>query len=220
MGRGQKILTIALWALAALCMIGLVTTGVLAKRYRDQRKQDVALANQPDERLPVLFRVPAFTLTDQNNATFNRDDLKGRVWVADFIFTTCPGICPTMTEKMSGLSKSLPGGKVNFVSFSLDPERDKPPVLMQYAKNWKADQTRWHFLTGDASKIFDIARGTKVAAQPATETSPIVHSEKFVLVDAAGNIRGYYNSTDDTEMKALVTDATDLASGKVPTGGA
>ena len=97
MGRGQKILTISLWAVAVLCMIGLVTTGVLAKRYSEQRKQEIAQANQPDERLPVLFEVPAFSLTNQNNATFKRDDLKGRVWIADFIFTTCPGVCPAMT---------------------------------------------------------------------------------------------------------------------------
>lgn len=219
MGRGQKNLTIALWGLAVLCMIGLVTTGVLAKRYSEQRKQDAALPDQPEERLPVLFQVPAFSFTDQNNAAFTRDDLKGRVWIADFIFTTCPGACPVMTEKMKGLSKSLPDAKINFVSFSLDPEHDTPAVLMQYAKNWKADQSRWHFLTADASKIFDIARGMKVAAQPATENSGIVHSEKFVLVDAAGNIRGYYNSTNDNEMKQIVTDANDLATGKVPTGG-
>jgi protein SCO1/2 len=222
MGRTQKTLTITLWALAVLCMIGLVTTGVLAKRYSEMRKQSEVNLDPPEERMPVLFAVPDFTFTDQNKATFKREDLKGKIWIADFIFTTCPGICPTMTEKMGTLSKSLAAAKINFVSFSLDPEHDTPAALMKYAKNWKADPARWHFLTGDANKIYDIARGMKVAAQPATATSPIVHSEKFVLVDAAGNIRGYYNSTDESELKQLETDAADLASGKVPTasGGA
>jgi protein SCO1/2 len=220
MGRGQTILTITLWALAVLGMIGLVTTGVLAKRYSELRKQSAINADLPEERLPVLFDVPAFSFTDQHEATLKRDDLKGQVWVGAFIFTNCPGVCPMMTAKMAALEQAVTDPKVQLVSISLDPERDTPAVLRQYAEKMKADQKRWHFLTGDKTKIYDLARDMKVTAQAATEEKPIVHSEKLILVDQSGHIRGYYSSTNDDDMKQLATDASDLASGKFPAGGA
>ena len=220
MGRGQKILTITLWALAVLGMIGLVTTGVLAKRYSELRKQGAVNTDLPEERLPVLFDVPDFSFTDQNSASLKREDLKGHVWVGAFIFTNCPGVCPMMTAKMAALEQAVTDPKVQLVSISLDPERDTPEVLKQYADKMKADQKRWHFLTGDKTKIYDLARDMKVTAQAATQEKPIVHSEKLILVDQSGHIRGYYSSTNDDDMKQLATDASDLASGKVPTGGA
>jgi protein SCO1/2 len=233
MERGQKILTITLWAVAVLAMIGLVTTGVLAKRYSEMRKQSATNFDQPEERLPVLFDVPDFSFTDQNEKTLKRDDLKGHVWVGAFIFTNCPGVCPMMTGKMRALEDAITDPKVQLVSISLDPERDTPAVLKQYAAKMKADQSRWHFLTGDKTKIYNLAADMKVTAQPATqqlvedehgkktiEDKPIVHSEKLILVDQTGHIRGYYSSTSDDDMKQLATDASDLASGKAPSVGA
>lgn len=220
MSRGQKLFIAGLWGVALVALIGLVTTGVLAKRYIEQRKQAAVLPDIPDERMPVLFDVPEFTLTDQNSATLKRDDLKGRVWVAAFIFTNCPGICPMMAAKMAALEAAVADPEVHLVSFSLDPERDTPAVLKQYAERMKADENRWHFLTGDRVTIYEIAREMKVAAQAATETEPIVHSENIILIDQTGHIRGYYKSTQEDDMKRLATDASDLAAGKIPAGGA
>lgn len=219
MGRKQKILTISLWALAVLGMIGVVTSGVIAKRNSELRKQNVALADVPEERLPILFDVPDFSFTDQNSATLKRDELKGHVWIAAFIFTNCPGVCPMMSAKMAALENAVTDSRVNLVSISLDPERDTPAILKQYAEKINADEKRWHFLTGDKTKIYDLAAEMKVTAQAATAEKPIVHSEKLILVDQSGHIRGYYSSTNEDDMKQLATDASDLAAGKVPRGG-
>jgi protein SCO1/2 len=224
MSRSQKIFATSMWLIALVALIGVVTANVLAKRrgaqQPSQSQQVSNLPDQPEVRLPQMFEVPDFSLTDQNGATLKRDDLKGRVWVAAFIFTNCPGICPMMTSKMAALEQAVTDPQVHLVSMSLDPERDTPAVLKQYAAKMKADEKRWHFLTGDKAKIYEIAKEMKVAAVAATDTTPIVHSENLILVDQTGHIRGYYKSTQEEDMKRLATDASDLSAGKVPAGGA
>ena len=198
MDRTQKIITTVLWSVLVVSMLGVIGSGLLA-RFRQ-------------EPLPVYYDAPAFSLTDQDGKPFTRDDLKGRVWVADFIFTTCPGACPKMTMKMSGLQKAVPARDVHFVSFTVDPERDTPEVLKRYGQGYDADPNRWHFLTGEKAKLFETAAGLKLTAAPAGQFGPeIVHAEKFLLVDASGRVRGIYNSGDDQELKKLAADAALLA---------
>lgn len=198
MDRKQRIITTALWALLVVAMLGVIGTGLLAK-FRP-------------EPLPVYYDAPKFSLTDQHNRPFGSDDLRGKVWVADFIFTTCPGACPKMTMKMSSLQRAVPGQDVHFVSFTVDPERDTPEVLKQYGQNYDADPARWHFLTGEKSKLFDAAAGLKLTAAPAGQFGPeIVHAEKFLLVDGAGKVRGIYDSNDEQALKKLAADAAALA---------
>jgi protein SCO1/2 len=198
MDRKHRIITTVLWSVLVVSMLGVIGTGLLAK-FR------------PDP-LPVYYDAPAFALTDQDGRPFGSDDLKGRVWVADFIFTTCPGACPKMTMKMSGLQKAIPEREVHFVSFTVDPERDTPPVLKQYSQNYDADPNRWHFLTGEKEKLFDAAAGMKLTAAPAGQFGPeIVHAEKFLLVDGAGRVRGVYDSGDEQSLKKLAADAALLA---------
>jgi cytochrome oxidase Cu insertion factor (SCO1/SenC/PrrC family) len=156
--------------------------------------------------------VPDFSLTDQNGKTLTRADLAGRVWIADFIFTNCAGTCPMITGTMHRLQGALPD-EVHFVSFSVDPERDTPEVLAEYAKKSNADKVRWHFLTGDKSKIYDLTiKGFKLALEDSggTDVEPITHSTRLVLIDKQGRIRGYYGGTDDDDMKKLFSDATAL----------
>ena len=198
MDRKQRIITTVLWSVLVVSMLGVIGTGLLAKFRQDP--------------LPVYYDAPAFTLTDQDGKPFSRDDLKGKVWVADFIFTTCPGACPKMTMKMSGLQKAVPERDVHFVSFTVDPERDTPPVLRQYAQNYDADLGRWHFLTGEKQELFETAAGLKLTAAPAGQFGPeIVHAEKFLLVDGSGRVRGIYDSKDEQELKKLAADAAALA---------
>ena len=198
MDRKQRIITTVLWSVLVVAMLGVIGTGLLAK-FR------------PDP-LPVYYDAPAFALTDQDGKPFGRDDLRGKVWVADFIFTTCPGACPKMTMKMSGLQKAVPARDVHFVSFTVDPDRDTPEVLKRYGQGFDADPNRWHFLTGEKSKLFDTAAGLKLTAAPAGQFGPeIVHAEKFLLIDGSGRVRGIYNSGDEQELKKLAADASLLA---------
>ena len=198
MDRRQKIITTVLWSVLVIAMLGVVGTGLWAK-FR------------PDP-LPVLYAGPAFTLTDQDARTFGSEDLRGKTWVAAFIFTHCPGVCPQMTMKMAALQQAVPDRDVHLVSFTVDPERDTPAVLKDYAGRFEADLSRWHFLTGDGPKVFEVAAGLKLTAAPAGKFGPdIVHAEKLLLIDGEGRVRGAYDSKDEQEMKQLAADAAALA---------
>jgi protein SCO1 len=198
MDRQQKIITSVLWAVLVVAMLGVIGTGLWAK-FRP-------------EPLPVLYAGPSFSLTDQDGKSFSSEQLRGKVWVADFVFTHCPGACPVMTMKMSGLQRAVPDRDVHFVSFTVDPERDTPAVLKDYAVRFEADPGRWHFLTGDGSALFEVAAGMKLTAAPAGKFGPeILHAEKFLLIDGAGRVRGAYDSTDEQDMKKLAADAALLA---------
>jgi protein SCO1/2 len=117
-----------------------------------------------------------------------------------------------MTGQMAAIQGKLPAG-VQLVSFDVNPEHDTPAVLKSYAADWKADESKWHFLTGTSEQIFGVAAGMNMAAQPAQGDKPILHDRRLLLVDAAGNVRGI----DDGAMARLVTDARALA--KEPAAG-
>lgn len=198
----QKLLTTILWGLMVLAMVSVIGAR-LWQRGPDQR-----------EELPVLADAPAFSLTDQDAKPITLASLKGKPWIGDFVFTHCAGPCPLMTAKMAKLQKELPSPpypNLRFVSFSVDPDRDTPAVLKEYAAKFQADESRWRFLTGPSDAMFAAAKGMLLTAIPANEANPIIHSTKFVLVDGEGRIRQYYDYNDAEQMKALVKDAADLA---------
>ena len=163
--------------------------------------------------LPQLGTVGPFWLKDQDGRTFSEANLDGSVWVAAFMFTRCPTVCPEMVRRMRDIQAraKAAGVKLSLVSFSVDPENDTPAALKAYAARFAADESRWKFLTGEKETIFATARGMLVTAIPANDKSPIIHSEKFILVDADGKIRRYYDSTDEQDMTALKQDAAALA---------
>ena len=162
--------------------------------------------------LQKLYPVPDFSLTDQTEKKVTLSDLKGRVWVADFIFTNCGGICPVMTEKMRKLHESLPR-EIQLVSITVDPDRDTPKALAAYAAEHGAPQDRWLFLTGDKQSLYNLCvQGFKLPldATGGTPAEPIAHSTRFVLVDQQGEIRGYYDGTEEESMTRLIHDAKSL----------
>ena len=162
--------------------------------------------------VPVYSTVPDFTLTERSRRSVTRQDLEGQVWVADFIFTRCAGICPVMSSNMQKLQERLPG-EVRLVSFSVDPSHDTTEVLTEYAKRYNADPDRWLFLTGDPSTMQELSvDGFKLALDPTggTEAEPITHSSRFVLVDRQGHIRGYYGIEDPDALSRLIADAKKL----------
>jgi protein SCO1/2 len=168
--------------------------------------------------LPVLYPAPAFSLTNQDGKTVTNNDLKGKTWIVDFIFTRCPGPCPIMTSKMVALSELVTNPDVRFVCISVDPTYDTPPVLKQYAQVRGATDPRFLFLTGDENVIFPLAKlGFKLVAEHGDPDAPIMHDERFLLVDAAGNVRGIYHSKEDGAMAKLAGDVSALAAGSATT---
>jgi protein SCO1/2 len=160
--------------------------------------------------IPVIGSVPEFSLTEANGTTLRRADLLGKVWIASFLFTRCAGACPTLMRHEVRLQADLPQrDDLRLVSFSVDPDWDAPKVLTDYARTFGADRSHWLFLTGDKKQIYHVTidgfRLATMEADPAKEM-PILHSTKLVLVDRRGAIRGYYDSTDQDELRKLVRD--------------
>jgi protein SCO1 len=167
---------------------------------------------------PVLGRMEAFSLYDQHGKTFQLDDLDGKVWIADFIFTGCQAACPMLTSKMRALQKHIEerehaaGHKLplRLVSFSVDPEVDTPDKLAAYAAKWGADQERWFFLTGPLAEIDRaVTRSLKIPFEKGgadTSAFDVMHGEHFVIVDAQRRIRGYFETDPSgmTELKATI----------------
>ena len=164
--------------------------------------------------LPVLGDVPPFRLVDRAGAPFTQDDLRGGVWIADFIFTRCPDVCPVLTTRMRALEQTLAErhARVTLVSFSVDPGYDTPEVLRAYATAHGAGPD-WRFVTGQRDGIAALLKdGFHVAfADDGPPSGPITHSDRFVLVDRKLRIRGYYHGNDPDDVARLVDDATRLA---------
>ena len=209
----QKIITTILWSFLVLTMLAVVGLGMWRSNDAAPAASGVSISSgaPTEDGLAVLFNAPQFSLTDQNNQPFGSEQLKDQVWVAAFIFTKCPNACPMMTRKMADLQEAVPAANVKLVSFSVDPARDTPEVLKQYAQNAHADESRWHFLTGDLEAILRAAEGLKLSVVPAKGDRPIDHDERFLLIDRAGRVRGVYNSKDDQGLKQLARDAAKLA---------
>ena len=161
---------------------------------------------------PVLGTVPQFRLVDQSGAPFGPERLAGRVWIADFVFTRCPDVCPRMTERLVGVQRAL-GDRADLVSVSVDPAYDTPERLTAFARDHGASSPRWHFLTGDSRQIQDtVLRGFQIAfSRDSDDITSMTHGVHVVLVDARGRIRGYYDSNDPDAMERLVADARRLA---------
>jgi protein SCO1/2 len=214
MRRNQKIITTVLWSFLVLTMIAVVGMGMWARGDRDGQVAASGVQSFGDaplgQGLPILFDAPHLKLTDQNGRPFDSDALKGDVWVAAFIFTNCPGVCPMMTQKMAKLQETVPSPDVKLVSITVDPARDTPEVLKEYAKRANADEARWHFLTGSQEDILAAAAGLKLSVQPAKDGLPIQHAENFLLVDRKGRVRGAYHSKDEDALKQLPRDAETL----------
>jgi protein SCO1/2 len=165
--------------------------------------------------LPMLGELPAFSLVAEDGKPFRKDDLLGRVWIADFVFTSCSDACPRLQAKMKKLQDRLipleQGGNVGLLSISVDPERDTPDKLKQYGELFGARAGLWRSLTGEQQELErTVVRGFHTAmakvpkpasdAQPGTDTHmeafEIMHGERLVLVDRMGRIRGYYDADD------------------------
>jgi protein SCO1 len=174
----------------------------------------------PDAPLPVLWPVPSYRLVDQDGRARTPEELRGSVWVADFIFTSCKSVCPVLSAKMVQVQRAIADPRLRFVSFSVDPERDTPEALRAYAKRWAPDETRWTLLATTQDSLNTLAKGMKTFVERQPDPDATLHTAELFLVDGKGNVRGLY-STDGESFDELVPDARRLLAelGGAPSAG-
>lgn len=158
--------------------------------------------NRIPEELPRHGSAPSLSLTNQDSQPFTSENLRDRISVINFFFASCPGPCPLMNKELEKIARLYASNKeVQFVSITVDPERDSPERLKAYGNRFGADELNWSFLTGEKSQISQLAnKGFKVGLPPDVN----LHSTRFVLVDRKAEIRGYYRSSEPKEVQELV----------------
>jgi len=158
--------------------------------------------------LPVLGQIQNFELIDSNGNAFTLSNLRGKIWIADFFFTACSGICPVISKNMASLNRSFEMlDDVALVSISVNPEMDTPQVLKEYSSQYNANTQKWHFLTGKRTMIKELAVNS---FKLGSIEDPIFHSSYFSLVDRNGYVRGYYDGTQKEGINKLFVDASHL----------
>ena len=205
----------ALWMLLVTVLLGLTAAALWMGPSR--RLSGGAAGDAPA--LDDFGAVPDFALVSQTGDSVRLADLRDQVWVADFIFTNCASTCPMMTTQLQRLERALAGQSgFRLVSFSVDPERDTPEKLAEYAAGYGARPERWLFLTGDKHGIrrlsiegFHLAVDDPSPEEVARGAEAVLHSTRLVLVDGDGRIRGYYDGTDDAAVQKLGDDVRRLA---------
>src|SRR5699024_2857312 len=171
----------------------------------------VACGKSYDIETNMSEEMESFSFTDQNNETVSSDDLKGDWWVADLVFTNCTTFCLPMTTNMSSLQDQLAEEDIDveLVSFSVDPDNDTPEVLKDYAEEYDADESNWHFLTGyDFHKIKEISVKSfrQLLKEPPEGDDQVTHGTTFILIDPDGDVIKSYNGANAGEMEDIVED--------------
>lgn len=189
------------WAGAFLAFVLAVAMGY--SMWRGSEKRNV-------EQLPVIRAVPDFALTDQEGKTVTKDDLRGKIWIADFIFTRCQGPCPLMTSRMLEVQRALvKAPDIKLVSLTVDPEHDTPEVLKTYATANHAEPERWKFLTGDKAVIKKLVTEGFMQHLDEENSQP-VHGTMFLVVDANGMVRSARMLEDPELIPKILTDTGNL----------
>jgi len=161
--------------------------------------------------------VPSFSLLDQNAQAFSSRQLEGRAWLASFIYTSCPGPCPLIVQRIAEVDRQLSHDpRFTIVSFSVDPETDTPEVLSRYADSRTIEAPHWRLLTGDAEKLYTLIRRgfllgverSEDAEHSEASAGAVMHSTRLVLIDAKMRVRGYYDSEEPAALLKLAQDIT------------
>ncbi len=210
--KPNRTLQWVLWSVLVLVM-GLLSANFVRQQWRAMERRDIT----PMEHFNT---VPDFSFTTQNGQPFGTEQTKGKIWLANFFFTTCPGPCLRMNHKAMEIQEALNGdhSDVRIVSFSINPEQDTPEVLKKYAERMKARPDHWYFLTGERSKIYDVAkRGFMLITMEAPgengrppEEGQFIHSTKIALIDRQGVVRRYYDSESPEVVQHVLSDIGSL----------
>jgi protein SCO1/2 len=199
----------------------LLCSGIMAAIQYALTPEERLAVLQPDQFDPALVddsklfvkkyhKIAPFELVNQNGDTITQNDYKGRIYVADFFFTTCPSICPKMTENMTVIQEEFKNDpEVLLLSHSVTPEIDSVQTLRSYADKKRVNDDKWNLVTGDRKQIYDLARKSYLAVKKNKYGGEytMIHTENFLLVDKEGRLRGRsYDGTDPDDVQALIED--------------
>ena len=213
-GSRKQFLMLGAWVVGLAIVLGTALWLTLTPR-----SQFAAIDADKRERLMQYGAVPDFSLTDRSGENITLAELRGKIWIADFIYTSCTDTCPLQTGMMAKLQEEYAAkANLQLVTVTVDPERDTPEVLARYAARHNADAKRWFFLTGQRDRIIRLIQDgfhLSVAALPsgAEPTGMIPHSPRFVLIDQDARIRGYYDSRELEAFVRLKNDVETLLKG-------
>jgi len=203
-------LAVKIWC--SLLLVAVAAYGGWTWWKWQQASQAAASAGGDGEAYQLVIQdgppLEEFTLTERTGREFDSADMQGRVWIASFFFTSCPGECLTLNRRIAELHEKWAERELTFVSITCDPETDTPAALTTYADHFKADAERWLFLTGDKALIHRIARDVFKTAI-ATKT----HTDRMFLIDRDGKMLGTYRATQDADMVALERKLDELLAG-------
>jgi protein SCO1/2 len=205
-------------AFAAIWVAGMIVVyPMLKKQQRLQvfQPKDVnpELVDEDMQRTAKAHRIAEFNLVDQLGDTISNDVFDGKIYVADFFFTTCPSICPKMMANLKELSEFYKADDdILFLSHSVTPVRDSVPVLAEYGKEHGANPSKWKLVTGSKKHIYELARRSYFAVTTEGDggDADFIHTENFILVDKERKIRGFYDGTSKEDMGRLKSDITIL----------
>lgn len=209
-----------------IAVIGIVIIGIAVAYYftsSSANKKELPVIQPKDLKVEMVnpellevgigHRIGAFSLVNQNGDSITLDDVKGKVFVAEYFFTTCGTICPKMTAQMTRVQKKFKGNDdFKILSFTVNPEVDSVKVMKAYAEKHGAVDDQWHFITGKKEDLYKLARNSFFVLKPAEAAnlgdagSDFIHTNNFVLVDQELRIRGYYDGTSITEVNELMED--------------
>ena len=212
----MKLLEKALLGLVLLGAVAGALTVAFVVRQKSAPAEAFAFGSGRDA-LEPLWPVPPFSYLDQDGHRATDQELRGHVWIASFLFTTCTTACPLLTAQLAMLQRQIADPDVRFVSFSVDPEHDAPDVLKAYRARWTGDP-RWTLLNPGAG-LASLAQAMKIsAARTGPGEQDVIHSSVFELVDAQGQVRAVYDSTDRAALQRLVADVGRLSSAPTKAG--
>ena len=161
----------------------------------------------------IVHTIPEFTFLNQDSIEVKSNNYEGKIWVANYFFTSCPTICPAMMRNMQLIQETyLDDDEIQIASFTVDPKRDTPSRFTKYADNINAISSKWQLLTGDKKDLYRLARRGFLISATEGDGGPtdFIHSENFVLIDKEGRIRFYYDGTDKDQVEQLIKDISKL----------
>ena len=154
-----------------------------------------------------FHRIQDFSMLNQNGDTIGIEDYRDKIFVTDFFFTTCPSICPIMTDNLLRIQEEFRSDTlIKLLSYSVTPEIDSVAQLKKYSLEKGVDDSKWNLLTGNKEEIYKLARKSYLVVEEAEDPHQMIHTENFVLIDPERRIRGYYDGTDDKEIEQLIKD--------------
>lgn len=210
----EMLSTRKLFVLSFAVVVASVLSGIALWKWQAKLELQNGGDERPLEGLKVLGVVPQFSLIERDGRQITLSDLKDKLWIVNFIYTNCPDTCPIQSAQMRDIQDEFQKEEnMRLVSITVDPRRDTPKVLSEYAKRFNADPGHWLFLTGEKEAIYKLAQeGFRLGAVELPHEKRLesgathTHSPRFVLVDRVAQIRGYYVSIDAEAMTRLRRD--------------